>query len=237
MVLALLRARSPVERRWVDASVASFRSAHGPSSVARTTYRDYMMLRSVQRAASTAVRVSFVAAMLATAFPLRQSTAQTTGGPASSQSVPLERTHVFAINPLGIPFEIVSVEVEQAIQGAFSVSGNFSYFSPSDYTRSSFEVKGHLYPNEFAPGGFGVGLGVGLVNTREHRTLNAVPTLVNKTNPSIAVYADYNWLLGRSERFYVGTGLGAKRILGNSDVFDKPPFVYGTVRFLIGVAF
>jgi len=153
------------------------------------------------------------------------------------QPVPANRTHVFAINPLGIPFEIVSVEVEQAFQSAFSIAGNFSYFSPSDYTRSSFEVKGRLYPNEEAPRSFAVGLGVGLVNTREHVTDNATETLRRKTSPSIGVYVDYNWLLGRSERFYVGTGLGAKRILGDSDEFDKAPFVYGTARFLIGVAF
>jgi len=100
------------------------------------------------------------------------------------------RTHVFAINPLGIPFEVVAIEAEQAIQGAFSVGANFSYFSPSDSTRSSFEVKGRLYPNEEAP-----------------------------------------------RVFAVGRGLGAKPILGDADAFDSAPFVYGTARFLIGVAF
>ncbi len=148
------------------------------------------------------------------------------------------RTHVFAINPLGIPFEVVAIEAEQAIQGAFSVGANFSYFSPSDYTRSSFEVKGRLYPNEEAPRAFAVGLGLGAVNTREHVTENGVESLVDETSPSIAVYVDYNWLLGRGRRFYVGSGLGAKRILGDADAFDSAPFVYGTARFLIGgVAF
>jgi hypothetical protein len=197
------------------------------------------MLRSTHRVASTAKRLSLLAALLGAVVPLRASGAQATSPSAtpSSQSVPANRTHVFAINPLGIPFEVVSVEVEQAIQTAFSIGANFSYFSPDDYTRSSFELKGRLYPNEYAPRAFAVGFGVGFVNTRENRTLNSVPTLVKKTLPSIAVYADYNWLLGRSQRFYVGTGLGAKRILGDSDAFDEPPFVYGTARFLIGVAF
>jgi len=197
------------------------------------------MPRFNNRLASTTARALVATATLAV-LAFRQSDAQTPGQPIPSGTgsvVPANRTHVFAINPLGIPFEVVSVELEQALQSAFSIGGNFSYFSPSDYTRSSFEVKAHLYPNEYAPRAFGVGLGVGLVNTREHRTLNDVPTLVNKTLPSIAVYADYNWLLGRSERFYVGTGVGAKRILGDSDAFDVPPFVYGTARFLIGVAF
>lgn len=155
----------------------------------------------------------------------------------AAQPVPANRTHVFAINPLGIPFEIVSVEYEQMVHSAFSVAGNFSYFSPSSYTRSSFEVKGNLYPNEEGPRSFAVGLGLGLVDTRERVTVNDASTLRDKTSPSIAVYVDYNWLLGRGDRFYVGTGLGAKRILGDSDAFDKAPFVYGTARFLIGVAF
>jgi hypothetical protein len=157
---------------------------------------------------------------------------------ASQPGAPPTRTRVFAINPLGIPFEVVSVEFEAGLHGAFTLAGNFSYFSPDDFTRSSFEVKGRLYPNEEAPREFSVGLGLGVVNTREHLTdLAGARVLRDKTHPSIGVYADYNWLLGRSDRFFVGTGLGAKRLLGDSDDFDDAPFVYGTARFLIGVAF
>jgi hypothetical protein len=192
-----------------------------------------MLRRFLNQVAATGARVSLLAVALAALLPFARSHAQ--ASPPSG--VPRNRSHVLAINPLGIPFEVVSIEVEQAIQGAFSVGANFSYFSPDDYTRSSFELKGHLYPNEEAPRAFGVALGLGLVNTREHVNEDDVRTLIDKTYPSIAVYADYNWLLGRSERFYVGTGLGAKRILGDSDPFDDAPFVYGTARFLIGVAF
>lgn len=148
-----------------------------------------------------------------------------------------ERRRVFSINPLGIPFEIVSVEFEGVLQGAFSIAGNFSYFSPDDYTRSSFEVKGRLYPNEEAPRAFSVALGLGAVNTRENVDVAGITSRRDKTHPSIGVYVDYNWLLGRGNRFFVGTGAGAKRILGDSDEFDEAPFVYGTARFLIGVAF
>lgn len=154
-------------------------------------------------------------------------------GQASSQS----RRTAFAINPLGIPFEIVSVELESAIHDAFTIAGNFSYFSPDEFTRSSFEVKGRLYPNERAPAGFSVGLGLGGVNTRENLSIGGVETKQDKTHPSLGVYVDYNWLLGKNSRFYVGTGVGAKRIIGDADEFDDAPFVYGTARFLIGVAF
>lgn len=195
------------------------------------------MLPSIRRFAPRGACVSFCAGILIVGVPFGVAVGQGAPAQAATQSVPSNRTHVFAINPLGIPFEIVSIEVEQALQGAFSIGGNFSYFSPSDYTRSSFELKGHLYPNEAAPRAFGVGLGVGAVNTREHVTVDGTRTLRNKTSPSIAVYVDYNWLLGRGQRFYVGSGLGAKRILGDSGEFDNAPFVYGTARFLIGVAF
>src|SRR5688572_6216965 len=147
------------------------------------------------------------------------------------------RRSAFAINPLGIPFEVVSIEFERALHDAFTLAGNFSYFSPDEYTRSSFEMKGRLYPNEQAPYGFSVGLGLGAVNTRENVEMLGIEQRTDKTYPAIGVYVDYNWLLGRSNRFLVGTGLGAKRILGDRDEFDQAPFVYGTARFLIGVAF
>jgi hypothetical protein len=148
------------------------------------------------------------------------------------------RRRAFAINPLGIPFEVVSVEFEAALHDAFSLAANFSYFSPDEYTRSSFEVKGRLYPNERALRGFSVGFGLGAVNTRENVVeFDGTEVKVDETYPSIGVYVDYNWLLGKSDRFLVGTGVGAKRILGESDDFDQAPFVYGTARFLIGVAF
>lgn len=147
------------------------------------------------------------------------------------------RRSSFGINPLGIPFEVVSIEFESALHDAFTLAGNFSYFSPDDYTRSSLELKGRLYPNEQAPYGFSVGLGLGAVNTRETVVVDGLEQRADKTYPAIGVYVDYNWLLGRSNRFLVGTGLGAKRILGDEDEFDEAPFVYGTARFLIGVAF
>ena len=190
------------------------------------------------------VQYAIVAALLASpATASAQSIALRQGpsGPVAAGHQPAvateSRGRVFAINPLGIPFEVVSVEFEAALHDAFTLAGNFSYFSPDEYTRSSFEVKGRLYPNEQAPRAFSVGFGLGLVNTRENVFRNEVDVKQDKTSPSIGVYVDYNWLLGRSNRFFVGTGLGAKRILGEDEDFDDAPFVYGTARFLIGVAF
>jgi hypothetical protein len=158
-------------------------------------------------------------------------------GPPTQPGSTQTRRNAFAINPLGIPFEVVSIEFESALHDAFTLAGNFSYFSPDDYTRSSFEVKGRLYPNERAPQGFSVGFGIGGVNTRETISVNGVDERRDNTAPAIGVYVDFNWLLGRSNRFLVGTGVGAKRILADREDFDSAPRVYGTARFLIGVAF
>ena len=160
------------------------------------------------------------------------------GTPATQPPAgPQSRRNAFSINPLGIPFEIVSIEFESALHDAFTLAGNFSYFSPDDYTRSNFEVKGRLYPNENAPNGFSVGVGLGGVNTRENVFTDGATERHDHTSAAIGVYVDYNWLLGRSNRFLVGTGLGAKRILADREEFDDAPRVYGTARFLIGVAF
>ena len=188
-------------------------------------------------------RLAVFSALLAAAFapasaqPSRALPSKT--GPLEPQpgSADESRSRAFTINPLGIPFEVVSVEFEGALHDAFTLAGNFSYFSPDEYTRSSLEVKGRLYPNERALRAFSVGLGLGAVNTRENVDVDGTLVKQDKTHPSIGVYVDYNWLLGKTSRFFVGTGLGAKRILGESDDFEEAPFVYGTARFLIGVAF
>ena len=195
------------------------------------------MSRTLVHAAVAALVLVSPLAVSAQTVALRQAPAGALPAGAQPAAAAESRSRVFAINPLGIPFEVVSVEFEAALHDAFTLAGNFSYFSPDTYTRSSFEVKGRLYPNEQAPRAFSVGLGLGVVNTRENFEENGIDVKRDETHPSIGVYVDYNWLLGRSNRFFVGTGLGAKRILGESDDFDDAPFVYGTARFLIGVAF
>ena len=57
------------------------------------------------------------------------------------------------------------------------------------------------------------------------------------TRPTIAVIADYNWLLGKSKRVLVGAGVGAKRIFGSESNFSNINFAYPTGRFQIGMIF
>jgi hypothetical protein len=52
---------------------------------------------------------------------------------------------------------------------------------------------------------------------------------------------DYSWLLGRRERFYVGTGIGAKRVFGLDDDAGTPdeeyPVVLPSFRLQTGFVF
>jgi hypothetical protein len=177
---------------------------------------------------SLLVRSLILGAGFAMAVP-RSAVAQTARSRALAAPV--------AQQPASMPTRRNAFSIETAVHDAFTIAGNFSYFSPDDYTRSSFELKGRLYPNELAPQGFSVGFGVGGVNTRETISVDGIDERQDQTSPAIGVYVDYNWLLGRSNRFLVGTGLGAKRILHERDEFENAPRVYGTARFLIGVAF
>jgi hypothetical protein len=185
-----------------------------------------MRPNTIARRAAGALLVALAAAPLA---------AQSAGARA-----PLERRNVLSINPLGIPFEYFSAEYEGTVAGAFTLGGNVSYFAPGDASYTSFEVKGRLYPNEVGPKGFSVGMGLGVAHVSEEIGCFdcSSPSDRTATRPTIHVFTDYNWLLGKSGRFYVGTGVGAKRILGLRDRdYDDILQVYPTFRFQIGTNF
>jgi hypothetical protein len=50
---------------------------------------------------------------------------------------------------------------------------------------------------------------------------------------------DYNWTQGPSQRFVIGTGVGAKRVLASAEERDKVGLdrAYVTARFVIGLLF
>lgn len=148
---------------------------------------------------------------------------------------------LLSINPLGLPFKYVAAEVEQRASTIASLGGSFSYIDIGDGSYLSVEAKLRLYPNEEVFRGFSVGLAGGVTRVKETISVfdgtNARDDARVHTAPSIAVIADYNWLLGKSKRVLVGTGIGAKRIFGDDDEFNDINFAYPTVRFQIGVLY
>ena len=150
------------------------------------------------------------------------------------------RRHALSINPLGIPFEYLAVDYEGRVNSAFTLGANLTYFGPDDDSITSFEIKGRLYPNERALRGFSIGLTAGYTNLEED-TCGDQPfegCKSSENGPTVGVIVDYNWLLGKTGRYYIGLGTGAKRVLGvDGDDFTDLPVAYPTVRFQVGVAF
>jgi hypothetical protein len=163
---------------------------------------------------------------------------------ASAQTPAHPRNSAVSVNLLGLPFEYVSAEFESRVAPLASLGLSLSYFSPDEGTYSSVEAKLRLYPNETAPKGFSVGVAGGITHVTDDNSCIAVDfggadcRSRSTTKPSIAVTADYNWLLGPTKRFFLGAGVGAKRIFGgNDEEFGDINFAYPTLRFQVGIAF
>ena len=172
-------------------------------------------------------------ALLAAALVAVPLTAPLTG-PLAAQAPRANRT-LISINPLGLPFKWISAEVERKASQTITVGASVSYsdfFGDASYT--SFDAKFRVYPNEEAFRGFALGLSAGITRASEEFSDSDGRS---ETAPSLGVTADYNWILGKSNRFLVGTGVGAKRLFGDKDNFNDVNFAYPTFRFQVGMIF
>jgi hypothetical protein len=161
--------------------------------------------------------------------------------PARGQSsrIPIPYRTYVAVNPLGIPFNIAAAEVESAIASGITLGGAASYTSLSHDRYTTFEGKLRYYPSEVVLQGFSIGASLG---HSRYSTLVGSPTGDIRSGldyNTLGLLVDYNALLGARRRFVVGSGLGAKRILGNAEERDRlglsNPVL--TVRFVVGLAF
>jgi hypothetical protein len=152
------------------------------------------------------------------------------------------------VNPLYLPFGLIVAEYERAIAPGATLGVSAGYYEPigqgeGDHDRyGSGEAKLRFYPGERAPRGLSIGVTAGFATfttdgdccTDEGNAFRGA-----ETKPTFGVVLDHNWLLGRSRRFVVGTGIGAKRLLGqsrDSDFFDDLR-VIPMVRLQVGAAF
>ena len=193
----------------------------------------------IRRQSLRALTIVSVAAFFATPA----AAAQTPGAPP----YPVPFRAVVGLNPLGIPFDIGAVEVEGVIAPGITLGAAASYASlgddegEGDPRFASGDVKVRYYPGEIPLRGFSVGLALGLTRYSENRFTGTPGALERQamTAPTISVLADYNFLLGARQRFVVGTGLGAKRLLASEDDRRRTgaPRAYPFVRFILGIAF
>jgi hypothetical protein len=169
-------------------------------------------------------------------------------GSASAQAtnsggrVPIPYRSYIGINPLGIPFDIFSIEVESGIAQGMTLGVSAAHTELDNQRYSSADFKFRYYPSEIVLKGFSIGASAGLLRYSDivsEFDFTATDTRQTIDTPTLGLLIDYNWMLGASHRFIIGTGVAAKRILAGSEDRAKVGLDRAqlSARFTVGVAF
>jgi hypothetical protein len=168
--------------------------------------------------------------------------------PAPSTLIPIPYRSYVGLNPLGIPFDIFSIEGETGVAQGITLGGVGSYIDVDHDRYTSFDFKFRYYPGEVVLRGFSLGATLGYLSySTTDGNSNVVIFQGGSTStgrstlnsPTIGIIADYNWMLGSERRFLVGTGVGAKRVLASADERARVNLdrAFLTARFTVGLAF
>jgi hypothetical protein len=191
------------------------------------------------------VRIRSILPLVAVTLSVGRASAQNSPQMSPAAAIPQWRSF-FGANPLGIPFDIVSVEAETAVGTAATIGGVASYNDFDNKRYTTVDARFKYYPGEVALRGFSVGSSFGYTKFRGGSVTsydsfgNPITTADKSLNAgTLGVFVDYNWAQGPSQRFVVGTGVGAKRILASAPKRDPLGLerAYITGRFVIGLMF
>ena len=167
---------------------------------------------------------------------------------ASAQEV-LPRT-VISIGPIGAILSVYNLELERAVSPNATLALGTTYWGDgfesdldgSDVSAAyvSVDAKARYYPDQALQGfAFGALLGFSSIGGEEVTCdmLGCTSREERASAVSTGVELDYVWLLGETRKFFVATGLGAKRLfpLGEDD-FDAT-LAYPFARISVGLAF
>lgn len=146
------------------------------------------------------------------------------------------RTYI-GLNPAAVLWNFGSAELETGVAQGVTLGVGAAYTDVEQQIHASADLKLRYYPGEIVLRGLSVGLTGGYLRYSDVR--GRVPTRLTIYAPTVGVVGDYNWMLGTSKRFVVGTGVGAKRVLANGNKRDPVGLrpVYVTGRFVVGLAF
>lgn len=158
--------------------------------------------------------------------------AQTVPPPAP---IPIPTRTYVGFNPVGLPADVGTFEIENAIAPGITVGGVASYIDFQDHRFTTFDFKVRYYPGDVVLRDWAIGGSVGY--TRFSNIENDVRQSLSA--PTIGIVLDRNWLYGRAQHFIVGTGIGAKRVLASESDRDRAgvPRAVVTGRLIIGFAF
>jgi hypothetical protein len=144
------------------------------------------------------------------------------------------RTYV-AFNPVGLPADVATFEIENAVASGITVGGVSSYIDVDDRRFTTFDFKVRYYPGEVVLRDWSVGGSFGF--TRFSNIVSGVRQTLDA--PTLGIIVDRNWVYGRGGHFVIGTGVGAKRVIASSVDRDRADVQRAIVtgRLIIGFAF
>jgi hypothetical protein len=155
---------------------------------------------------------------------------------ARAQSlIPIPTRTYVGINPVGLPFDIATIELESGVAPGVTLGGVGSYINVGHPNFTTAEFKVRYYPGEVVLRGPSVGATFGI----SHITNGSDDNKQSLTTPTVGIIADYNWLYGREQHFLIGTGVGAKRVLASEadrDRVDIDRAIF-TARLIVGFVF
>jgi hypothetical protein len=150
--------------------------------------------------------------------------------------IPIPYRTFIAFDPSIIVFDFGSLELESAVAPGVTIGGVGSYTIVDNNRYTSGDLNIRYYPGEVVLRGLSFGLSGGVLRYSARDSIGAREAI---TVPTIGILGHYNWLIGTTRRFVVGTGVGAKRVLASEEERRKVDLAraYLTARFVVGYAF
>ena len=178
-------------------------------------------------------RLKIAAAALAFAALL------TTTAPAFAQdaaAAPPAHEQILTTNPLLLVGGYLNVEFERRISDSMTLgvtAATFDGFFDDDVRYTNGTLIARYYPQGRPLNGFYLGGKIGLHHVREDFFFDGDDR--DETLLGLGADLGYTWLLGKRDKFVLGLGGGAMRLLGNDD-FDSGLFI-PSARINVGIAF
>jgi hypothetical protein len=177
-------------------------------------------------------------------------------GPAAppDTGAPSRFRRIAGVSPVHLLFGSAAGDYEQALTRDVSLGVGATYSGASSIltttTSGGYDVdvsaKARYYLRGTAPEGPSVGATAGFVHGRRNRREGAfggpagVARSLRQTAPTLGFTADYNRVVGRTQRLVLGTGYGLKRRFAAArpaaDDYEEFAQIQYTIRFLLGVA-
>lgn len=141
------------------------------------------------------------------------------------------RSHlgIVTVNPIAILAGAINGDVELNFAPGFTGAVSGTNW-PDEYSSVDFTFR--YYPAEINPAGFSVGASIGRVNWNPDNDGHELTK-----GPTVGFHVGYNWILGRSERLAIATGIGAKRVFASRDRYPNRQELLPSGRLGVGLAF